>query len=146
MKFLIHALILFVFVTQGTQIVQPITPAVPDLDPQFKVHMHAQQFFDIHSGFLANLLEHAAQKAEGGDFANAQALAQQASALWDRFHRFTASLADHAPMDDMDSLFAELQTYSLLEELPHFAAICRNLSRLARSMGENHGLLWWNIF
>jgi hypothetical protein len=95
---------------------------------------------------MASLLEDAALYAEAGNFPDAQEFARQASLLWDRCHRFTAALADHAPMDDMDSLFAELETYGKLEELPHFAALCRNLSRLARSMGENHGMLWWNIF
>lgn len=94
---------------------------------------------------IAQLLDAAAFQAEAGNWPEAQAAAEEASVLWEKTRLLTAALADHSPMDDMDGLFAELRTYALLEEIPHFAAVCRHLSRLAQSMGENHGLLWWNI-
>lgn len=94
---------------------------------------------------MAAALDTAAREAEAGNWPAAQETARRALEAWEKTRTFTAIFADHSPMDDMDGLFAELQTYIQLQEMPHFAATCRHLSRLAQSMGENHALVWWNL-
>lgn len=98
----------------------------------------------IHSPIAFDLLT-AAQAAAEGDWDKASEFASAASSSWKKHRNFTAILADHSPMDDMDGLFAELETYLQQREMPHFAATCRHLARLAEAMGDNHALSWWNF-
>ena len=49
------------------------------------------------------------------------------------------------PMDDVDTLFAEMQVYAQAEEIPHFAACCGQLSRLVLAMAQAHSPTWWNF-
>lgn len=98
----------------------------------------------IHRPIAENLLA-AAQAASDENWDKAEELASAASRSWERYRKFTAALADHSPMDDMDGLFAELETYLQQREMPHFAATCCHLARLAEAMGDNHALNWWNF-
>jgi len=95
---------------------------------------------------MAALLSTAALEAEAGNWPAAREAAQEATQIWAGTRTLTAIFADHSPMDDIDGLFAELQTYIRMEETPHFAATCRQLARLVQSMGENHAFAWWNLF
>lgn len=98
----------------------------------------------IHEPMSQTLAE-ASQRALGGDFQAGAALARQASASWEK-HRFrTASVADHTPMDDIDSLFAEMEVYAEARDAVHFAACCAQLSRKVQSMSDAHKLNWWNF-
>lgn len=90
-------------------------------------------------------LHHAAQAALDEDWQAAEDLSEQAQAAWDRYWRITAALADHEPMEEIDSLFAELKVYARKQEAEHFAACCANLSTLTRAMGEAHTINWWNL-
>ncbi len=99
---------------------------------------------DIHTP-LAQNLQAAAQAAAEENWQKAAALFRQASLCWEENKHFVASLADHSPMDEMDGLFAELEVYLQQQEMPHFAATCRHLAKLAEAMGENHALNWWNL-
>ena len=92
-----------------------------------------------------SLLAQAAEKTLAGDFEEAVALGQRAKTRWDRHWNGTATVADHAPMDDVDALFAEMEIYAATEEKPHFAAVCRELSQRIQAVTEAHRFSWWNI-
>lgn len=94
---------------------------------------------------IATDLEQAAAAALIEDWATARDLALHATTRWEKFHRFTAAFADHTPMDELDSLFAELRIYAGTRENPHFSATCTHLSFLATSIAESHRLSWWNL-
>ena len=94
---------------------------------------------------LASTLQEAADAAIRTDWAAAAELYGKAQTHWEKHKHFTAILADHSPMDDMDGLFGELELYLQQQEMPHFAATCLHLARLAESMEENHALSWWNL-
>lgn len=95
---------------------------------------------------VEQLLSQAADLAETGSLAEAFPLAQRAYTRWQRFHSVTASLADHSPMDDTDTLFQEMLVYGQMEELPHFVAACRELTVMTQAMYDAHVFSVKNIF
>lgn len=104
----------------------------------------AQAMDAVHQPISA-LLEQAKDAALREDWEQAGALAMSAKAQWENSWRFTAAVADHTPMDDLDSLFAQLPVYLAQRETTHFASTCAELSMLARAMGDAHSLNWWNL-
>lgn len=91
------------------------------------------------------LLAQAAEKTLAGDFDGAVALGMEAKSRWNKHWNGTATVADHAPMDDVDALFAEMEIYAATEEKPHFAAVCRELSQRIQAVSTAHRFSWWNI-
>ena len=91
------------------------------------------------------LLEEAAAIAIDGRLEDALPLAQEAYRRWEHFHGLTASFADHSPMDDTDTLFQEMLVYGQTEEVPHFAACCRELAIMTRAMYDAHAFSLKNL-
>lgn len=91
------------------------------------------------------LLAQAAEKTLNGDFETAVSLGFQAKSRWDRHWNGTATVADHAPMDDVDALFAEMEIFAETGEEPHFASVCKELSRRIQAVAGAHRFSWWNI-
>jgi hypothetical protein len=98
----------------------------------------------IHAPIAADL-EQAAAAALREDWDTALDLAQHATIRWEKFHRFTAAFADHTPMDELDSLFAELNIYARMQENPHFSATCAHLRFLTTTIADSHRLTWQNL-
>ena len=98
----------------------------------------------IYKPIAKNLLS-AAQAASGENWSKAEELASAANDGWEQYRNLSAALADHSPMDDIDGLFAELETYLQQREMPHFSATCLHLAKLTESMGDNHAFSWWNF-
>lgn len=94
---------------------------------------------------LSQTLEAASQAALDGDIQKGAALGMQAKADWERHRRYTAAVADHTPMDEIDALFSEMAVYAQASEDVHFAACCAQLSLMVRAMGEAHALNWWSF-
>lgn len=99
---------------------------------------------DIHEP-LAQLLNEAAEEALEGDMEDAAELADQAHRRWEHYRKGTASVADHMPMDEIDGLFAQVQTFARAGRAEDFAAGCARLAKLVGAMSEAHGLGWWNL-
>ena len=91
----------------------------------------------IHEPVERNL-EKAADLALSGNLEQALPLAQKAYERWQKYHAVTASFADHSPMDDTDTLFQEILVYGRMEEIPHFAACCRELVVMTEAMYDAH--------
>ena len=94
---------------------------------------------------IGKALDQAAVQALDGDLEAGFLLAQQARNLWHARWHGTASVADHAPMDEIDGLFAQLDAYRQSERPSDFAAYCARLSALVIAVGEAHSLTWWNL-
>ena len=94
---------------------------------------------------MAETLDAAAQAADAGDFRQGIALAATARESWKNHWKGVASVADHTPMDEIDSLFSEMEVYIRTEEPVHFSACCAQLSSLLRAVSDAHTLNWWNI-
>ena len=90
----------------------------------------------------AELLEQAAQTE---DFQSGVQLARQAKDKWRKQWKAVAAAADHTPMDEIDTLFAEMEVFAREEEQVHFSACCRQLASLLRAVAEAHRLSWWNV-
>ncbi len=90
-------------------------------------------------------LEQAVEQTLSGETEQGVLLAQQAKQHWEDARRGTACVADHEPMEEIDSLFARLEVYAREGQALEFAACCARLSALVQAMGEAHSLQWWNI-
>ncbi len=94
---------------------------------------------------IADKLEQASQEALSGNLPRGIALARQAEEDWLGVWRGTAAIEDHAPMDEIDSLFAQMAVYAKTGSTVDFAAYCARLSKLIAAMGEAHSLSWWTL-
>lgn len=94
---------------------------------------------------VAQTLDQAAAQTLQGDPETGVALAKQAHSQWDDSWHGTASVADHAPMDEIDGLFAQLEMYGETKQYADFAAYCARLAKLVTAVGEAHVLNWWNL-
>ncbi len=101
-------------------------------------------FHRIHAP-LADTLVNAAHQALEGNWEQAKELALDARVRWDTYRDFTAAVADHEPMEEMEGLFYQLEVYTNLDLQGQFAAICVQLSQMAAAMEESQILAWWTL-
>lgn len=94
---------------------------------------------------LADSLEQACTYALEENWKKAEETAEKAQETWQKMWHFSATLSDHAPMEEIDSLFAQLAAYRAAEDSLGFAAACAALSRQLEAMGDAHELSWWNL-
>lgn len=71
--------------------------------------------------------------------------AQKAKTLWENHWKFSATLADHAPMDEIDGLFAQLAAYEKAGLSGDFSACCLRISTLIEALAETQRLTWWSL-
>lgn len=103
-------------------------------------------FFMEHSHTpISSDLAQAAQAAMDGRFEQAMKLVANAHTKWLRCRDFTAALADHDVLEEMDSLFAEIGVYAAAGDEITFSAACAHLSELVRAVAESHHPKWQNL-
>ncbi len=90
-------------------------------------------------------LEAAAELAMDMDWEAAACRTDRAKAQWEKNWHFCATLADHTALEEIDSLFAQLETYVAAGDTVSFSAACRSLSRQVEAVGEAHAPHWWNL-
>lgn len=96
-------------------------------------------------GPVSQNLASAADCVQEGQWEQAVALSQQARGQWERWRDITASLTDHEPMEEVDSLFAALEIYAGEGDSLRFADCCARLSALTDAIGEAQAIYWWSI-
>lgn len=94
---------------------------------------------------ISGQMSRAGEEVLAGDWEAAVSLAAAAKTKWDQHRRFVASVADHEPLEQMDTLFAELEIYRHQSIPADYAAVCTHISYLSRAIGESHALKWWNL-
>ena len=94
---------------------------------------------------VTHALEQAAQAALNDDMAQGVALADRAQDIWCRNRGRITAVADHGPLEEIDSLFAQVQIYADTGKTADFAAYCTRLAKLVTAVGEAHGLNWQNL-
>lgn len=94
---------------------------------------------------LRENLEEASKVTMEGDPDRGIAIGYQAKARWEKHRHGVAAAADHAPMDEIDSLFAEMDSYATDRDFTHFAACCAQLASMMAAMEDAHMLAWWNL-
>lgn len=85
------------------------------------------------------------QACETSQWEEAAALGESAQRQWSQNRHFTASLADHGDVDQIDGLFAQLEVYRRHEDSLSYAATCAYLSEAITALQEAHRLTWWNL-
>lgn len=90
-------------------------------------------------------LETAAEQSLSGNLEAGAASARQAQQNWDRNWHGVAAVAMHGPMDEIDSLFAQLPAYARSGKTAEFAACCARLAKLVEAIGDAQGFNWWNL-
>lgn len=93
----------------------------------------------------AEHLRRAAELAMEEEWGAAEALTRRAREKWKDAWRYSAALADHEPMDQVDGLFAELEVYAQARDATAYSGTCAHLAELLEAMGNAHGLTWWNL-
>lgn len=94
---------------------------------------------------IADLLEQAALAALKEDWKEAKDLSARAYGQWLRHHKFSAAVADHSPMDNIDEQFVQLSVFAAGRESVDFAATCVSVSKLVEAMADAHSVAWWSI-
>ena len=94
---------------------------------------------------ISQTLSSAADLVQEGQWAQAAALSKQAKSRWERWRNLTASLTDHEPMEEVDSLFAALDIYAREGDALRFADCCARLSALTDAVGDAQSVYWWSI-
>lgn len=94
---------------------------------------------------VARHLEQAAREALTGDTKQGQQLLQKAQELWQQRRFLTAAVADHAPMEEIDSILSQLESFAAAGDRVSFAAWCSRAARLVEAIGEAHKLTWQNL-
>ena len=94
---------------------------------------------------ISQQLTAACQTALTGDLKQAAIQATAAKEVWEQYRNLVATVTDHEPMEDMDTLFAQLPIYYETDSPLNFAAVCSDLSLLIQAIGENQALKWWGV-
>ena len=94
---------------------------------------------------IQGALDSAAKAAGAENWDRAGMLLREAKRGWERGWQADAALADHAPMEEIDALFARLLEFCREEDTGEFTAGCRELSRLVKAMTDAHKPNWWNL-
>lgn len=95
---------------------------------------------------VAWALQQAAEYALAENWEEADAAAQRAEAQWQTWAHVRLCFADHTPVEDIDSTFAELRAYGAQKETADFAAACLSLKKRVDAMGKAHGLSLDSLF
>ena len=90
-------------------------------------------------------LERAAALAVDGDWAAARTLSTQAKEEWDRKQLLIAALCDHAVMDHIEGLFAQIEVFSEARSAASFSSTCAYLARQLEAVGYSHSFTPENL-
>lgn len=93
---------------------------------------------------IADRMEEASRQSLRGESAAAETAAR-AEAAWHSSRVFTAALADHQPMEDIEGLFARLHAYET-EDKSEYAALCAEIARRIRAVAEAQALNLGSFF
>lgn len=98
----------------------------------------------IHRPIAAELNQ-AAECAELGDWANAEAFSRRAEESWEKWEHFRACFADHTPTEEVGAELAAMAQNRQERETAEFAASCARAAKMVQAVGDAHGLYWWNL-
>lgn len=94
---------------------------------------------------ITEALEQAQAAALAGEWAQVETLTETVYRRWQTISRFTAAVADHEPLEEMDALLARLSVLEATRQQEEFAATCAELARRSDAMADSQRLTWWNL-
>ena len=100
--------------------------------------------YKIHEPIAADLNQ-AAERAELGDWRNAENFSRRAEENWNKWEHFRACFADHTPTEEVGAELAAMDTARQERETTDFAASCARAAKMVQAVGDAHALCWWNL-
>jgi hypothetical protein len=94
---------------------------------------------------ISALLADSGQSALTGQWQQASHCYTEALAKWESKHRSNATMTDHEPMEEIDSLFAEARVYLQSKDPAAFSACCASLSVFIKAIGDAQSVHWWSL-
>ena len=94
---------------------------------------------------VAGILAESREAAAVGQWEKAAGKCYQARTLWETHRKTTAAVVDHEPMEEVESLFAQLDVYLKARDPVAYCACCASLEVFARAIGESHSVSWWSL-
>ena len=94
---------------------------------------------------LSRRLEATASAALAQDWESAGELLHQCRSHWARHRNFVAAVASHEPIEDIDSLYDQLDIYFSQRDSQGFALCCATLHHRTQALGEAQSINWWNL-
>lgn len=92
---------------------------------------------------VGQTLTRAGEAARVGELGQAEALCRQAKTRWEAYRTLSAAVTDHAPMEEIDGMFAAL---SVCRDSDRYAEYCARLTAMVAAVAEAQAVNWWNIF
>ena len=90
-------------------------------------------------------IEKAAVHAMAEEWSQADALAHHARRAWEKKRPVIAALADHEPLETVDSLFDQLKVYSAAGDSTAYCVLCADLRQLLEALGDYNKLTVSNL-
>ena len=94
---------------------------------------------------MATVMENSSWLALSGQWENAKELAVSVRQDWEKGWRYRAAFADHAHLEEIDTLFRELTVHSAAGEHTDFARICAVLTEKLKALAASQQFSWWNV-
>ncbi len=91
-------------------------------------------------------LEQAAKLALEGNWSGAESFADAAHRQWNKNRALFAALSDHAPMDQAEGLFAQLEVFAAARDALSYSSTCVYLARQLEALGKSHSFNLPNLF
>ena len=95
---------------------------------------------------LESQLTDAVGAAAAENWDTAQILFHSAESRWEDRRKLTAVIADHDPMEEIDSLFSQMEIYLRLRDQNGFSSTGAQLASRVRAMSDSQSISWWNFF
>lgn len=95
---------------------------------------------------IAGTVARAGVYASREDWTQAAAALITAQSAWEENRTFLAALADHQPLEDIEGLFARLESYAEEQDKTEFRAACQELNRRILAVKEAHEFNLGSIF
>ena len=97
------------------------------------------------NGALPGELKKAAEASLAGNWTRADGIMETVRSRWEKNREITASLTDHALLEEVDCLFSELMVYREQHLGSEYAAVCMCLARRIEAVLESQSLRWWHL-
>ena len=85
---------------------------------------------------IAEQISQAEIYAAQGDWRKAAVKLEKAKKNWEAHRTFVSALADHQPLEDIECLFAMLNTYAEQQDETEFRSACQDLHRRILAVKE----------
>lgn len=94
---------------------------------------------------MEEVLQQAALAAQKEDWQAAEILTRQVYRQWEHCRGSTAVFTDHAPLQQIDGIFARLEIYGRAGNSTAYAALCARLAQELSDLGIEQALSWQNL-